>query len=142
MKPSDSAVHCEAVKVSLMQTKDGVKITFVIHPSEIPSSMFTDPVGTRYMLAAAKIGDDEQAVVPEEKIEGDRLVTSAALMCKEPEFWSWLVECGYTGVHDEESASDALRTALSISSRGELATDQWAQRRFKEMRHNYMNGVV
>lgn len=142
MNPSEAAIHCEAVKVSLSQTKDGVKITFVIHPSDMPQSMLTDHVGTRYMMALARIGDDEQVDVSEEVKEGKRLVTSAALLCKEPSFWNWLNDSGYSNVDSEDSAATAMCIMLSIDSRSKLASDKWAQNRFREIRHSYMNGVV
>lgn len=56
------AVHCEARKVSYRQTKDGLVVSFVIHPQEMPDALAVAPLGQRYMLALAAIGDDEQPI--------------------------------------------------------------------------------
>ena len=56
------AVHCEARKVSYRQTKEGLVVAFVIHPNDMPDTLATAPLGQRYMLALAAIGDDEQPV--------------------------------------------------------------------------------
>jgi hypothetical protein len=56
------AVHCEARKVSYRQTKEGLVVAFVIHPNDMPDALAVAPLGTRYMLALAAIGDDEQPI--------------------------------------------------------------------------------
>lgn len=58
------AIHCEAVKAAYRQTKDGLVVSFVIHPNDMPNALAVAPLGTRYMLALAQIGDDEQPVSP------------------------------------------------------------------------------
>lgn len=58
------AVHCEARKVSYRQTKDGLVVSFVIHPSDMPDTLAVAPLGQRYMLALAAIGDDERPIEP------------------------------------------------------------------------------
>lgn len=63
------AVHCEARKVSYRQTKDGLVVSFVIHPQEMPDALAVAPLGQRYMLALAAIGDDEKPV----PVEANRL---------------------------------------------------------------------
>lgn len=58
------AVHCEALKVAYRQTKDGLVVSFVIHPNDMPDALAVAPLGTRYMLVVSQIGDDEQPVPP------------------------------------------------------------------------------
>lgn len=57
---SDIAEHCEAKKHAYRQTQDGVVVSFVLHPQEVPAGLALAALGTRYMLAVAEIGDDEQ----------------------------------------------------------------------------------
>lgn len=58
------ASHCEAKLHGFRRTADGVVVSFVLHPAEVPKALALDPLGTRYMLALAQIGDDEQPVPP------------------------------------------------------------------------------
>lgn len=58
------SVHCEAKLHGFRRTADGVVVSFVLHPAEVPQALALDPLGTRYMLALAQIGDDERPVSP------------------------------------------------------------------------------
>jgi uncharacterized OB-fold protein len=55
----ESALHCEAKKHSYRQTQDGVVLSFVLHPQDVPSSLATAALGTRYILALVELNDDE-----------------------------------------------------------------------------------
>lgn len=59
-----AAAHCEAKLHGFRRTADGVVVSFVLHPHEVPPVLALDPLGTRYMLALCAIGDDEQPVSP------------------------------------------------------------------------------
>ena len=56
------SVHCEAKKISYRQSRDGLVVSFVIHPSDMPDELALAPLGQRYVLALAAIGDDEEPV--------------------------------------------------------------------------------
>lgn len=62
--PEIPAFHVEAKLHGFRRTHDGVVVSFVLHPAEVPKALALDPLGTRYMLAMAAIGDDEQPLVP------------------------------------------------------------------------------
>ena len=47
--------HFEAKKYAYRQTKDGMVVSFVIHPDDVPKEMATAPIGQRYIVACAKI---------------------------------------------------------------------------------------
>ncbi len=72
------SVHCEARKVSYRQSKEGLVISFVVHPNEMPDSLATAPLGQRYMLALAMIGDDEQPASPTDGISATKERPAAA----------------------------------------------------------------
>jgi hypothetical protein len=56
-------------------------------------------------------------------------VTQAALRCKEPVFWAFLRENGYTtkNIEDEERAAHVVRSVCEVQSRRELAEPCIAQ---------------
>lgn len=60
MNIRDNAIHCEAKKHAYRQTQDGVVVSFVLHPQEVPEGLAIAALGTRYMLALVEIGDDEK----------------------------------------------------------------------------------
>ena len=55
------ATHFEAKLHALRRTNDGMVVSFLIHPNEVPSCIALDPLGQRYMVALAGINDDETA---------------------------------------------------------------------------------
>lgn len=61
---SISAIHFEAKKHAYRQTQDGVVVSFVVHPNDLNAAFAVAPLGTRYVLALAEIGDDEQPNPP------------------------------------------------------------------------------
>ena len=63
----DAAVHFEAVKTSMSQSKTGTILRLAIHPNEVPPSLHTDWVGSRYMVALVKLDDHDQIEVPEDR---------------------------------------------------------------------------
>jgi hypothetical protein len=54
--------HLEAKKLAYRQSRDGFVISFVVHPSDMPDALAVAPLGQRYMLALAAIGDDEKPI--------------------------------------------------------------------------------
>ena len=58
------STHFEAKKHAYRQTQDGVVISFVVHPNDLNAALAVAPLGTRYMVAVAQIGDDDQPVPP------------------------------------------------------------------------------
>jgi len=59
---SSEAIHFEAIKYAFRQNKEGVVISFVVHPNDLPDGMLTSAIGSRFMIALVEIGDDEQPI--------------------------------------------------------------------------------
>lgn len=68
------AFHVEAKLHAFRKTQDGVVVSFVVSPIDMPQALALDPLGTRYMLALAQIGDDEQPVNPRGGPDAERIV--------------------------------------------------------------------
>lgn len=54
------AISFEVRKIAWRQSKEGLVVSFVIHPDDVNADFAVAALGTRYMVALAKIGDDEQ----------------------------------------------------------------------------------
>ena len=131
--PADSAIGFEAVKVSMSQTKDGIKIVLVIHPNDNTQDLFNHPVGSRYQVALVQVDDEDKPLKPKSKTEGEHAVTSAALMCKDVDFQRWTYRVGHSYSPDEAGAVDAVQRYCGIASRAELGTLVSARRRYNDL---------
>lgn len=111
----------EAVKVALKQDATGYVLTLKVHPDEIPDELMRDFVGTRYVIVAARLNDDETPVVVSNR------VTRAGMLCRDVRFWKWLNNGDYESNHNEQSATSWLHDRCEISSRTELNGNKKAQ---------------
>jgi hypothetical protein len=120
----DKALSFEAVKIGMTQNKDGHVLRLSIHPNDAPETLFRDWVGARYQVAMVLIDDEGKPAQREEDVQNKRLVTSAVMLCKEPDFQAYAFKVFpiMDGV-SEDNASTYLRTACKIDSRSELATN-------------------
>jgi hypothetical protein len=133
-------IQIEVVKTGLRQTKDGIYCTFVLHPQDKEADrLISAHVGTQYVMVLAETNDDSSLVEDQEVVARGKLVTSAVLMCDEPDFQSFL---GYTlgrVILNGELCGDALREFLQIESRSDLKTNDDAAQTFEELRGQYMD---
>lgn len=141
--PSKQAVHFEAVKVALSQSKDGHKLVLAVHPDDLPEDLFRSLVGQRYMIAAVALDDNDQPIPKRERqapTDPDKDVAYAARLCKEPAFQRWMYNKGHCRKPDEESTAAGLRTLLGVSSRSELRSSEEARRVLHEVAQRYLDG--
>lgn len=129
----DAAINFEAVKISLKQDKSGIILTLAIHPNEVPPSLFTDWVGSRYIAALVKLDDEDKPVEPPDAAEGRKAVQIAGTLCKRPEFQRWLVSQGMVFDASEEAAAAAVCDVLGIDSRAELKGNADARKAFLDL---------
>jgi hypothetical protein len=140
-----SAAHCEAKLHGFRRTADGVVVSFVLHPAEVPSMLALDPLGTRYMLAVAVIGDDEQPVATKTNQRSEagkqryaaadpasQAVTRAALLPSDERFRKW------ASVGSQGHAEAFIRSWCHVKSRREIAEQEPALERFLEMELTYL----
>jgi hypothetical protein len=58
----ENSLQFEAVKYAYRQNKEGVVISFVVHPNDIPAALSTSHIGARYVAVLVQIGDDEKPI--------------------------------------------------------------------------------
>lgn len=136
----------EAKKHAYRQTQDGVVISFVVHPNDVSAAIATAPLGTRYMVGFAEIGDDEKPNSPvaqrseppahnglvagsnpagttKERRPFDSLPLSqqAGIRCQDKDFLTFLEAVGLTAsLEDDWDPADVVRTYCQISTRADL----------------------
>jgi hypothetical protein len=135
--PSKHAVHFEAVKIAMNQTKDGWKLILAVHPNDAPEEVLRALVGARYMIAAVELDEHEQPKPLLSDAEKD--VRYAGQLCRTPAFATWMWSRGWAQEMTEASAADGLRLVLGIASRSEIATNEDVRRRFRELAQSYLD---
>jgi len=133
---TDAAIHFEAVKISLNHTQDGAVVKLGLHPDEIPDSLLSDYVGSRYMVAMVRLDQHDQPVVPRDREKVERLKASCGALCRNFKFQTWLLE-GTDMDINESNAVEVLRARLGIQSRSEFDDNWHARSAFEEMREEF-----
>jgi hypothetical protein len=163
-KAVDAAIHCEMKKVAYRQTKDGIVISFVLHPQEVPAELSTSHIGARYIAALVEIGDDEMPINPAEKeiipthpaparLQSDspsagakqakrewRDVQPAAqsgIRCNEPTFCAFLNETRQYRITGADEAAQAVREICGVNSRVEFSTKHAARTMWHQLDTEY-----
>ena len=149
---SEAAIHFEAVKTSMSQSKAGTILRIAIHPNDVPPSLHTDWVGSRYMVAMVKLDDEDQPEISDDQRQTKALVASAGMLCRNEDFRKfmdsqdllsfspdhWNVDGDGDKYSDLEAlTARCLRSYLHIESRSELATNSEARERFKKLQEDF-----
>lgn len=123
----------EAIKTALRQTKDGIAITLVVHPNDVPPDLMSDPIGSRYMVGMARLDDDDTIITPPSVREANKIVNQAGMLCREDSFQDWLFDQGLIFEKNEEASAMAVRQHCGIHSRIELSSNKTAQKLWTEL---------
>jgi hypothetical protein len=126
----------EAVKVALKQDKTGYVLTLCMHPDEIPEELLRDFVGARYQVVMVRLSGDETPMDRGE-FDGQKAVRVAGLLCRDPDFWTWLHEDTQIIEATENEATDWLRDFLGVASRSELKVNKEARDRLEKLHKDF-----
>lgn len=130
-----AAINCEARKTAYRQTKEGVVVSFVIHPDEVPDALAVAPLGVRYMLAMVELADDETPVKREPAKRS--YAQKAGILCGEPTFRRFLME-QFIALSDEpDEAARAVRLFCGVKSRAHLVEGTPAGDKWRELESRY-----
>ena len=133
----DAALHFEAVKIALTQSKEGMVLKVAIHPNDVPKDVILDSLGTRYMVAMVKINDAGEPEKGQDKTEGDRAIAAAGLLCRNDRFCSWMHQKGFSVSAGTNDVASGLRVLLGVDSRRELATNETARNVFFDLKAEF-----
>ena len=76
----------EAVKIAMTQDKNGLVLKLSIHPNDAPEDMMRDPVGTRYLIVAVRIDDEDEPVASPSTREASMVVKIAGTLSRDERF--------------------------------------------------------
>jgi hypothetical protein len=135
------SAHFESRKWAYRQTKEGTVISFLVHPNDISTEMATAPLGTRYMVAFAQIGDDEQPTEqpkperPKRKFDELTCAEQAGILCADPKFQQWL---GVLPDSDGEAhAAETVRDLCDVTSRSLIGKTGASMQKWTRLVTNY-----
>lgn len=131
--PKALAIGFEAVRYSMSQSKDGYKLTLVIHPDDVNNELTSHPIGTRYQVALVEV-DDQGEPVNRKRTEGEQAVAAAGMLCRNPDFQRWCYVRDAFFEPSEDGAKAYIYQVCGILSRAELASQPEARKRFDAMR--------
>jgi len=96
-------------------------ISFVLHPNEVPDDLALAPLGTRYMLALVRIGDDEEPQQPDEKPKRAARPfhtlprpQQAGMMCNNQAFQQWVSKQHPAGLTFPANADGSRKYILYV----------------------------
>lgn len=160
----------EAKKHSYRQTQDGIVVSFVIHPNEMPQHLALAPLGTRFGVAVSEITENEELVQsgdvvacgPDENANGKRegldsapakrkfhqmlFSQRCALRCQDASFQQYVAH-KFAGIllpvqGDPDACAERVRNKLGILSRSQLDTDWNAQRLWDDLESDYQSWLT
>ena len=130
----------EVKKHAYRQTQDGIVLSLVLHPNDVPSALAIAPLGTRYAMALVEITDEKPLDQSEEKTEGEKAVQQAGILCREVRFVTWLMGSRWADPHGTAIPAKAhIHRACEVLSCAEFATNPEALARWKQLAGEYMD---
>lgn len=157
------AFHFEAKKHAYRQVQDGVVVSFVVHPNDLNAGFAVAPLGTRYMVALAMIGDDGEPISPEaldqaatdhaatgstpaepkqpvasgESKKEYTLANRVGMTCADKRFQDWLQERGYITASTDDAAQ-WVRMHCGVKSRAQIQPGTDAAARWTKLETQYL----
>jgi hypothetical protein len=141
-KIRQSAYKFECIFQSMRKTKEHISLTVSLHPNEVPRDLLADPIGSRYMAALVRLGDDEAIIPPRIQMENSQLVQAAGMLCRDEKFQQWLVDSGCATELNERAAGNALRRLLCIDSRRQIGEEEQTAEHFKQIKEVFESGKL
>ncbi len=133
----DAALQFEAIKIAFGQDKNGMILKLSIHPNDVPQDLMIAPVGSRYMIVAVLLNDQDQPVVGPTKQAADAVIASAGALCRNERFQQWMHHTGKSPDISEEGAIAGIRKFCLIKSRAEFKDSPAARRMFLKLRDEF-----
>lgn len=122
----DAAIHCEMVMYAYRKNKDGVVVSFVVHPNDVPPELAAAHIGARFMVALVELADDE---TPKGKRDWNDMqpAQQAGIRCGERTFFIFLRDKHGRTPKQLKDCAAIVRDICGVESRVELGTNQKAR---------------
>jgi len=139
IQAAETALNFECELVGVRAARDGVRVTFNVHPQEACLPMFLEVgINKRFYCSAVAVGDNEDIAPPPSIVDGIRAVRQAAMLCRNEEFHQFGIGQCYmeqrpSAAEQEDAAILFVRTWCRVRSRSDLRYDKEARGRLNEL---------
>lgn len=140
--PVTEALQFEVKKDKWEQLQNGsYKLTVTMNPTDLTDNndgLLLDFIkcapGSRFVLAAVRITEDEKPVKPKQKFEDMPPSQQAGILCGEPGFQTWLLN----KYPKAGTTADCVRAYCGVSSRADLDSDPVAASNWRFLNDQYL----
>lgn len=132
-----SAISFEALKYALRQGKDGVILSLVVHPNDLPAEILSAPIGQQWIVALAPYLENPVSA-SDEQTERSRSSGSGAGRELTPA--DRAIKMAHTHAGGSEEVLQGIRDYCGVKSCSEFKTNPGALKRFHDW--EYINGYV
>ena len=145
----------EAIKYALRQSKDGVIVSFVVHPNDVDDQLTCLPIGARVAIGWVALADDETEIAaPSPKPNGDakkdrkrfeelNAAQQAGMLCDSALFQAFLANFMpkkwslFKHTDLSVTAADCVRHACGVESRRDIPNNPVALERWLDVLSRY-----
>lgn len=122
----------------MKQDKNGYALTLSVHPDMVPEGLLRDFVGSRYQVVMVRINEDERPMNREQELSRD-YVRMAAILCRDKDFQTFLVDSNQVFEVSEDAATQWLKEELCVKSRTEIPKSQTAVSRLLSIQQEFVS---
>ena len=126
----------ESVKVGIKQDNSGYILTLRIHPDDLDERIMRDFVGARYMTVMVRLNEEERPMNREAELAKD-MVRVSGMLCRDPDFWTFLQESGQIIEKSDKEATAWLKTYLKVESRADIGKSQQAVEKMLSIKQEF-----
>lgn len=132
------AISFEAKFYALRKSKDGLVVSFVIHPNDAPNELITAPIGEQYIVALAPFVESPSVEATNEKgSEGSQLRPAAGRVLSSAER---AIINAHKYADGNKEILDDIHRYCGVPTCADFKTDPKALARFHDW--EYINGYV
>lgn len=149
-----NALNFEAVKYAYRQSKDGIVVSFVVHPSDVPAGLATAPLGSRYIAVLVQVGDDEKPVKQSAEAQPERkdsvstaratsnwrekpVSSQVAIRVSQSSFALFLREEHPDEWHETTDAEECIKLILGVTRKRDIQHNHRALVLWKQIEDQY-----
>lgn len=132
-----TAIHFEAIKCALRQSKEGVVLSLVIHPNDLDPAVLSAPIGQQWIVALAPYVESP-SVTSEPSERNGSLRPVAEGVTETPA--QRAIKMAHTHAGGSEEVLQGIRDYCGVKSCSEFKTNPEALKRFHDW--EFINGYV
>lgn len=132
----EAAMKFEAEYRAFKKNSVSNDVTFRIHPNDTPIDLLALSPGTRLMIAAVVLDDEDRPVQTKTTRDSERAFASAHMLLGDPQFRIWCA-AEFRCEDDEETVKAALLKAIGAEGFTEIRNNRKVMSAFIDLRSQF-----